>query len=207
MTIGIIDYGMGNLLSVKNAVEYLGFDAELINDSEELETYDKLILPGVGSFPDCMNNLQSKNFIAKLNQLVLINKKPILGICLGMQVIACKGFENTETNGLGWIDGVVELIKPDNINCRIPHVGWSETNCTNSFLFNNIKGNPEFYYVHSYYMNCKNNENVIATFNHGGVFTSAVSKENIIGCQFHPEKSQEHGLTLLNNFIHHNFNG
>ena len=203
--IGIIDYGMGNLLSVKNAVEYLGFDTILISSPEEIISCDKLILPGVGAFPHCMRNLQEKGFINQLNEEVLVKKKPIMGICLGMQVMASFGDEVTRTKGLGWFDAEVVLMHPSDPKCRIPHVGWSETECQSGFLFKGIKGTPEFYFVHSYYMKCANEKDVAATFDHGGKFIAVVMKENIIGCQFHPEKSQEHGLIVLQNFIEHSF--
>ncbi len=196
---------MGNLLSVKNAVEYLGFDAELIDSPEQLQSYEKLILPGVGAFPDCIKNISERGFVNELNKEILENRKPILGICLGMQVMASIGYEGGKTTGLGWFDAEVELIVTENEKCRVPHVGWSETTCTNHPLFNSIVGTPEFYFVHSYYMKCKNQNEVIATFNHGKMFTAAVAKNNIVGCQFHPEKSQEHGLMVLSNFIHKSF--
>ena len=204
--IGIIDYGMGNLLSVKNAVEYLGFDAEIVKSPNDLVNYEKLILPGVGAFPDCVKNITENGFISELNNQVVDNKKPILGICLGMQVMAKIGKEGGITRGLGWFDAEVELIVSNSEKCRIPHVGWSETTCSNHQIFEGLPPVPEFYFVHSYYMKFKNNDQVIATFNHGGIFTAAVAKNNIIGCQFHPEKSQEHGLIVLNNFIQKNFN-
>ena len=203
--IGIIDYGMGNLLSVKNAVAYLGFDVEIISNPNNLGEYEKLILPGVGAFPDCMNNITQKGFVQTLNKEVLENKKPILGICLGMQVMASVGHEVENVKGLGWFDAEVELIITNDKQCRIPHVGWSETICQKHELFSDIKTTPEFYFVHSYYMNCKNENEVIAKFYHGRNFTAAVAKNNIIGCQFHPEKSQEHGLIVLNNFIKKTF--
>ena len=192
---------MGNLLSVKNAVEYLGFDAVIVNTPSELAHYKKLILPGVGAFPDCIKNIKENGFIQELNNQVLVNKKPILGICLGMQVMAKTGTEGGATEGLGWFDAEVELIIPNSNTCRIPHVGWSETTCVNHQIFDGIKGIPEFYFVHSYHMKVQNHQDVIATFDHGGIFTAAVAKNNIVGCQFHPEKSQEHGLIVLNNFI------
>jgi len=204
--IGIIDYGMGNLLSVKNAVEYLGFEAEIITDSNKLSEYQRLILPGVGAFPECIKNITQKGFVNTLNQEVLEKKKPILGICLGMQVMASIGNEGERVNGLGWFDAEVELMVPNDKKCRIPHVGWSETMCKEHDLFSGIKITPEFYFVHSYHFNCKHEKEVIATFNHGGSFTAAIAKNNIIGYQFHPEKSQEHGLIVLNNFITKSFN-
>jgi glutamine amidotransferase len=204
--IGIIDYGMGNLLSVKNAVEYLGFDAELVTHPTNISAYDKLILPGVGAFHDCIKNITEKGFVNELNLAVLEKKKPILGICLGMQVMASIGNEGGKKMGLSWFDAEVELIVSENSKCKIPHVGWSETSYSNHPLFKDINGTPEFYFVHSYHMKCKSKNDVIATFNHGGVFTAAVAKQNIVGCQFHPEKSQEHGLKVLSNFINQSFN-
>jgi glutamine amidotransferase len=196
---------MGNLLSVKNAVEYLGFDAALISSASELSGCEKLILPGVGAFPDCMRNLEEKGFVRALNEEVLNKKKPIMGICLGMQVMASLGEEVTRTKGLGWFDAEVVLMQPSDPKCRVPHVGWSETDCQPNFLFKGIKGKPEFYFVHSYYMKCQKASDIAATFDHGGKFTAAVYKDNIVGCQFHPEKSQEHGLIVLQNFIEHSF--
>jgi imidazole glycerol-phosphate synthase subunit HisH len=203
--IGIIDYGMGNLLSVKNAVEYLGCDVKIVASPSDLLSCEKLILPGVGAFTDCMKNLNEKGFIQELNNQVLEHKKPILGICLGMQVMARNGFEGGVTRGLGWIDANVELVTSDSSACRIPHVGWSETTFSSHPLFDGIKDVPEFYFVHSYHMNVENKNEVIATFDHGGVYTAAVAKNNIMGCQFHPEKSQEFGLKVLDNFTRKNF--
>lgn len=204
--IGIIDYGMGNLLSVKNAVEYLGFDAEIVSHSNELHNFEKLILPGVGAFPDCINNLLTKGFVSELQSQVVENGKPILGICLGMQVMAKIGNEVRRTDGLNWFDAEVELMKVSKKEYRIPHVGWAETFTQKHFIFDGIKSVPEFYFVHSFHMNCNNPDDVIATVNHDKVFTAAVAKNNIIGCQFHPEKSQEFGLIVLKNFITRNFN-
>lgn len=204
--IGIIDYGMGNLLSVKNAVEYLGFDAEIVSSAGELMNYEKLILPGVGAFPDCIANLKAKGFVESLQNQVIENKKPIFGICLGMQVMASIGNEVKRTEGLNWFDSEVELMKVSNKHYRVPHVGWAETFLKKHFIFEGIKSIPEFYFVHSYHMKCGNSEDVIATINHESEFTAAVAKNNIIGCQFHPEKSQELGLIVLKNFITKNFN-
>lgn len=203
--VGIIDYGMGNLLSVKNAIEYLGFDAEIVSHSNDLQNFEKLILPGVGAFPDCVYNLSEKGFVSALQSEVIGNKKPILGICLGMQVMAKIGNEVRRTNGLNWFDAEVELMKVTKKEFRIPHVGWADTYVKNHFIFEGVKSIPEFYFVHSFHMNCKNSEDVIATVNHDSEFTAAVAKNNIVGCQFHPEKSQELGLIVLKNFITRNF--
>ena len=203
MIIGIIDYGMGNLLSVQNAIEYIGQKVKIISNPAEIKSVDKLILPGVGAFDDCVQNLKSNGFIESLNEEVLINKVPILGICLGMQVMALSSEEGSlGSNGLGWFDAQIVKIQPSDNTFRIPHVGWSTLKTTSNSIFKAIpKENADFYFVHSYYMSCKNQDDVIATFEHGGEFTAAVHKENIYGMQFHPEKSQTYGLQILENFI------
>lgn len=203
MIIGIIDYGMGNLLSVQNAVEYIGQKVKIITNPAEIKSVDKLILPGVGAFDDCVQNLKSNGFIESLNEEVLINKVPILGICLGMQVMALSSEEGRlQSNGLGWFDAQIVKIQPSDNTFRIPHVGWSTLKTSSNSIFKAIpKENADFYFVHSYYMSCKNQDDVIATFEHGGEFTAAVHKENIYGMQFHPEKSQTYGLQILENFI------
>lgn len=203
MIVGIIDYGMGNLLSVQNAVEYIGQKVKIITNPTEIKSVDKLILPGVGAFDDCVLNLKSNGFIESLNEEVLINKVPILGICLGMQVMALSSEEGSlGSNGLGWFDAQIVKIQPSDNTFRIPHVGWSTLKTSSNSIFKAIpKENADFYFVHSYYMSCKNQDDVIATFEHGGEFTAAVHKENIYGMQFHPEKSQTYGLQILENFI------
>lgn len=204
--IGIVDYGMGNLLSVKNAIEFLGYDAEYVNVDSDFNDFEKIILPGVGAFPDCMRNLNENGFTDLLNLQVIQNRKPILGICLGMQVMASFGLENGKTEGFGWFDGIVQKMDVTDSNLRIPHVGWADIETKDHFIFEGLCKNTDFYFVHSYHIECNNENNVIATINHGKVFTAAVAKDNIIGCQFHPEKSQESGLIVLKNFITKNFN-
>ena len=202
MNVGIIDYGMGNLLSVNNAVEYLGYDCKIIDKPSLLSQFDKLILPGVGAFEACINNLKSKNFIESLNDQVLINKKPILGICLGMQIMAKKGFEGGEFDGLGWFDAEVVKIKPKDNCIKVPNIGWNEIDYhDNNMLFKNLRNPVEVYFVHSYHMNCLDKKDIIATSNHGHEKTAAINKNNIYGTQFHPEKSQDLGLQILENFL------
>lgn len=200
--IGIIDYGMGNISSVANAVEYCGYSAVICQKPQELNTVDKLILPGVGAFGDCMKNLHALNWVDDLNETVIHNKKPILGICLGMQVMASKGYETGETDGLGWFDAEVIRI-PHIPGVRVPHVGWNSLQFSEtSFLFNGLDRETDVYFVHSYYMKCRNRANVIATTEYGISLTAAVHKENIVATQFHPEKSQDIGLTILQNYLH-----
>ena len=199
--IGIVNYGVGNLLSVFNALDFIGEDVEICNSPEEIIKKDKIILPGVGSFKNCMSNLVDRGFYETLDQLVVNEKRPILGICLGMQLMADKSFEGGEHKGFGWIDGDVVPINNHNSELKIPHVGWNNINIkSENCLLNGLPENPDVYFVHSYYMKCKNNNNVIATCEYGDQLTASISNENIYGTQFHPEKSQEYGIRILENF-------
>jgi len=203
MKIGIVDYGMGNIRSVWNAVRYLGYDAVLCENGSALASLDKYILPGVGAFPDCMSNLKSRGFVDGLHEAVKTKNKPILGICLGMQVMAKTGTENGLCNGLGWFDAEVVRIIPGNSRCRVPHVGWNELSFRSKDpLFESVAAGSDVYFVHSYFMSCRNSADVIATCDHGDcLITAAVRSGNIVGTQFHPEKSQDCGLKILSNFL------
>lgn len=195
--IGIVDYGMGNISSVYNSLEYLGYDAKIINTPEEIEDLTHLIIPGVGSFKQAMHNLEDKKFIVPILNHVK-NEKPLLGICLGMQLLATKGYEHGETNGLGLIEG--EII-PFEINLHVPHVGWNNINTLKKHpVVGKNVNQVDFYFVHSYYFNVKNKEDILTTTEYEISFPSIVAKDNIIGIQFHPEKSQEPGLNLLEAF-------
>jgi glutamine amidotransferase len=200
--VGIIDYGMGNLLSVFKAFEFVGADVEVFNNPNQMHNYSHLVLPGVGAFRDCIKNLSEKGFIEPLNENVLAKQKPILGICLGMQVMAAKGYENGNFNGLGWFDAEVTRLTPEGQSYRVPHVGWTEISPGKGCpLFKGIPETADFYFVHSYYAKCADQAHVAATFEYGGTFTASVQKNNIFGTQFHPEKSQEYGLKILENFM------
>jgi glutamine amidotransferase len=200
--IGIIDYGMGNLCSVSNAVAYWGCSPEILTSPSEIENCDRLILPGVGAFPDCMRNLTLKEFIAPLNSAVIDRKIPILGICLGMQAFAEFGHEGGVTKGLGWIRGVCERIQPNQPELRVPHIGWNTLDyAVDSPLFKGLRAGSHVYFVHSYHLACASDSDVIATAEHGCRITAAVQRGNIFGTQFHPEKSQEPGLQILKNFL------
>ena len=203
--IGIIYYGMGNILSVKNAIEFLGEDVTICLTPQSLLECDKYILPGVGAFGDCIRNLYQHKFVNELNLQVIENKKPILGICLGMQAMAKKSYEGGEYEGLGWFDAEVVKIETNNKKLKVPHVGWNELDYnTNHPLFAGLPKISEFYFVHSYYMSCINKEDIIATCSYGIDVTAAVCKENIVATQFHPEKSQDYGLRFLENFVEWN---
>jgi len=199
----IIDYNMGNLRSVQKAFERVGADAIISNNHEVIKKASKIVLPGVGSFKDGMENLDKLDLITILNEEVISKKKPFLGICLGMQLLSKKGYENGETKGLSWVDA--EVIKFDFTNyekkLKIPHVGWNNVKYKNkNRLFDNILDNSDFYFVHSYYFNTV--EDVItSSTDYGFDFTSSIQKDNIYAFQFHPEKSQNVGLKLLENFV------
>lgn len=199
--IGIVDYGMGNLLSVYSAFDYLGEDVKLCTEPSELETMDRIVIPGVGAFKDCISKLHDKGFVVVLQEQVIKKKKPVMGICLGMQIMANKSYEGGEHDGLGWFDAeVVRLTAYDNL--RIPNIGWNEIKQKNKTpLFEGIPQNADFYLVHSYFMKCKYEEDVVASYDYREPITAAVMKDNIFAVQFHPEKSQDYGLAMLSNFV------
>lgn len=194
----IIDYGMGNLRSVQKAFEYIGHDAIITRDHENIRHASKIVLPGVGAFKDAMHNLHSLGLIDLLNEEILEKKKLFLGICLGMQLIATKSYEFGETTGLGWIDA--EITRFPDTKLKIPHVGWNSVKLSNpSLLFESIPDNSDFYFVHSYYFNA---DQTYATgiCDYGIDFIASVQKNNIYAVQFHPEKSQTYGLKIIENF-------
>lgn len=201
--IGIVDYGLGNLTSVAGAVSKLGFEAKVTSDADILANADKLILPGVGAFPDGMANLAERGLIDVLGDLVIKRRKPILGICLGFQLLGLSSEEFGHTAGLGWIDAAVTRLAPDDATLRIPHVGWNDLTQTkpDCILFDNVADQSLFYFVHTFRMETPPDGSQVATCDYGGPFTAAVQKGNVFGAQFHPEKSQQAGLTLLGNFL------
>lgn len=200
MTI-IIDYGMGNLFSVANALKYLGAEIKVSNRKDDLRNADRIILPGVGAFPDGMKNLKNLGIIESLEEEVFKNKKPFLGICLGMQLLAAEGEENGLTKGLGWIAGRVKRFQVDEKQFRVPHVGWNDVFPQKpSLLFAGLE-KPIFYFVHSYHLVPEDPSVITATCDYGENFAAAIQKDNLFGVQFHPEKSQKDGLKLLKNFL------
>ncbi|MBN1800507.1 MAG: imidazole glycerol phosphate synthase subunit HisH [Candidatus Lokiarchaeota archaeon] len=193
---------MGNIDSICRAIEECGGDPIVSNKHEEFELASRIILPGVGSFDKAMQNIDKFELKPILKEQVLEKKKPLLGICLGMQILAVKGTEGGETEGLGFIDGEVVLLKPENHATRIPHVGWNEVHFEkNSPLFNNLQSGRDFYFVHSYHFNCEKEENILAITPYCGKFVSVVNEKNVYGVQFHPEKSQLAGFEILKNFL------
>lgn len=194
----IIDYGMGNLRSVQKAFEHIGTQALITRDPILIQNASKIVLPGVGAFKDAMHNLHSLGLIDLLYEEVIGKKKYFLGICLGMQLIATKSYEFGETQGLGWIDA--EIVRFPATELKIPHVGWNNVGFINpSPLFDQIPNNSDFYFVHSYYFDTDRQYTTGIT-EYGCEFIASVQKENIFGVQFHPEKSQKHGLKIIENF-------
>jgi imidazole glycerol-phosphate synthase subunit HisH len=197
----IIDYGMGNLRSVVNALEYTSQCEVIISsEKEDLKSSDILVLPGVGSFKDAMGNLQKLDIIEQLNYQVISNKKPLMAICLGIQLLMESSEEGGYSEGLGLVPGNVKSFKVPN-ELIVPHMGWNNINVKNHhYLFKGIEQDPNFYFVHSYHVKCEQNY-VIASCNYGYEFTAAIQKDNIVAFQFHPEKSHKNGLLLLKNYI------
>ncbi len=198
----IVDYGMGNVDSVKRAVEECGGNPLISRRPLDFEKASCIILPGVGAFSEAIKNIKKFRLEELLSKLVLKQGIPFLGICLGMQVLAEKGFEGKETAGLGWIEGKVKELQPRKSNERIPHVGWNEVIFVqDSPLLKGIPSGKDYYFVHSYHFVCRNKKNIIAYTSYCGKFISAISKDNIYGVQFHPEKSQNAGFQLIKNFL------
>ena len=194
----ILDYGSGNVGSVNNLIKYLNYECIVSNDIKEIESSSHIILPGVGAFGAAMQKIKKNIPIDTLKNEILIKKKPFLGICVGMQVLADKGEEFGEHDGLGWIKG--KVVK---LNSRIlPHIGWNDiTIKKDSKIFSGLDEHKDFYFVHSFHFDLKDKNLVVAETEYGEKFCSILQKENIIGVQFHPEKSQKTGQVLLNNFL------
>ncbi|MCK5541085.1 MAG: imidazole glycerol phosphate synthase subunit HisH [Desulfobacterales bacterium] len=200
--IAIINYGLGNLRSVAGAVERVGFKPLITNSPKEIRDSEKMIIPGVGAFGDGIKNINELNIITDLEKFIYEDKKPVLGICLGFQLMALSSCEFGRHDGLGWIDATVEKMEGNNGAYRLPHVGWSDLiQLQSSILFEKIPKEALFYYVHSYHVVCKTTKNIIGECEYGNKFVSVIEKDNIYGTQFHPEKSQKWGLQLLKNFL------
>jgi imidazole glycerol-phosphate synthase subunit HisH len=202
MKTAIIDYGMCNLDSVARAVYECGHSPLFAKNAIELAECDSIILPGVGSFAEGMKNIRELGLDIAIREEVLSNKIPILGICLGMQLLSEKGSEGGETDGLGLIQGEVIKLKPRNPDEKIPHIGWNEVNQhKSSQIFKGILNGKDFYFAHSYHFICSDPNDILAKTHYCGGFISAVSKGTVFGVQFHPEKSLNLGLKLLSNFL------
>lgn len=196
--IALIDYGVGNLYSVEKAVAAVGGEVKVTSDAEDLKRAEKIILPGVGAFGDCMKNLEATGLIPTILEQV-VAKKFLLGICVGLQILFESSEESPEVKGLGIFKGKVKKISAKNL--KIPHMGWNSINFNESKLFAGLKDNPCFYFVHSYHATPFDKNLITATTDYGEKITAAVEHENIFATQFHPEKSGDVGLQVLKNFI------
>ena len=209
MSITVIDYGSGNLKSAAKALEAaannININSKIVvtSDPKIIKLSKKIILPGQGSFRDCYLGIKKiPGLEDALNEFVLVKKKPIFGICVGMQLFAKIGYESQETKGFGWIDGEVRKINNINKTLKLPHMGWNQIELKKDFtLFSNLQNKSHMYFVHSYELITKQKDCIAATINYGSSITAAVIKENIFGTQFHPEKSQKNGLIILENFL------
>ena len=209
MSIAIVDYGSGNISSVFNSFNYV-LKKNKISDKiivtskpEEIIKAEKVVLPGQGSFKNCMEGiLKISGLKESLEEFTIMKAKPILGICVGMQMFANVGYEEMETRGFGWIPGKVIKIDNQNNYYKLPHIGWNEISIKNKKkLLNGLNDKSHMYFVHSYELRTKQKDYIVATTNYGNQIIVAVAKENIFGTQFHPEKSQKNGLKILENFL------
>lgn len=198
----VVDYGMGNLHSVAKAFEAIGGSVVISGKPEDLRRAERIVLPGVGAFADGIKNLGKAGLLEVLKDEAA-KGKPLLGICLGMQMLAEEGSENGAHQGLGLIEGRVVALKPADAQLKIPHMGWNNIapGAGSVSFFKGMSASPTFYFAHTYYMECAKPETVAATCDYGGVFTAAIQKGNIFATQFHPEKSQQNGLRLLRHFV------
>lgn len=200
--IGIINYGSGNVQAIANIYNRVNIPFKIISDYEQMKKADKLILPGVGAFDATMKVLNNSGLREALDEQVLVSGKPVLGICVGMQILS-KGSDEGEIGGLGWIDGMVKKFDVTKIHEKpyLPHMGWNSISpLVNHDLFKGVDNELGFYFVHSYYFETENSVNALCNTYYGGDFSSAVYKNQIFGVQFHPEKSHSNGIKLLSNF-------
>ena len=206
MNVTIVDYNSGNISSVINSFKEVAkekVNIEVTSDLERIKLSDKVVLPGQGSFKSCIDALNSINgLVDTLNEIVINSKKPLLGICVGLQMFADIGYEETETKGLGWISGKVSKIDNQKRKYKLPHIGWNEINILKgSKIFKDIENNSHMYFVHSYEFIPNDKSVTAATTDYSSNIVCAVEKENIFGTQFHPEKSDKTGLKIIDNFI------
>ena len=206
MNVTIVDYNSGNISSVINSFSQVAnnkVDLEVTSDLNKIKSSDKVVLPGQGSFKSCVDALNGINgLVDTLNEVAINNKKPLLGICVGLQMFADIGYEETETRGLGWISGRVSKIDNQNGKYKLPHIGWNELNIVkDSKIFKGIENNSHMYFVHSYELVPNDKSVVSATTDYSSSIVCSVEKENIFGTQFHPEKSDKIGLKIIDNFM------
>ena len=206
MKVTIVDYNSGNISSVINSFKEVAQDKvniEVTADLKKIKSSDKVVLPGQGSFKSCVDALNKINGLTEaLHEFAINNKKPLLGICVGLQMFADIGYEETETKGLGWIPGKVSKIDNQNGKYKLPHIGWNQINIIKeSKIFENVENNTHMYFVHSYEFIPEDKNVILATTDYSSNIVCSVEKENIFGTQFHPEKSDKIGLKIIDNFI------
>ena len=206
MNVTIVDYNSGNISSVINSFKEVAKDKvniKVTSDLNKIKSSDKVVLPGQGSFKSCIDALNNINgLVDTLNEFAINNKKPLLGICVGLQMFANVGYEETETNGLGWISGKVSKINNQNGKYKLPHIGWNQINIIkDSKIFKDIENNSHMYFVHSYEFIPEDINVISATTDYSSNIVCSVEKENIFGTQFHPEKSDKIGLKMIDNFL------
>lgn len=202
MKVTIIDYGMSNLGSIRQAIEECGGDVEVSDDPHSLAASTHIILPGVGAFYDGMKNLRERGWIEPIRKAALEDGVPFLGICLGQQLIADSGDEGGQADGLGLVPGTIKKFQQTEKKERIPHIGWNEVTIVQpDDIFTGVPDHTDFYFVHSYYFDPKDQQSVIGTTPYCGSFASVIKNKNVYGTQFHPEKSQRAGFTILKNFL------
>ena len=200
--VAVIDYGMGNIGSICKMLRHVGAEPVVSSEPRQLRTADKLILPGVGHFDRAMDNLAAAGLVDELKDLVQGRGMPMLGICLGMQLLGCSSEEGTRA-GLGFVDARVHrFVPPSDLRLKVPHMGWSNLEIArSSSLLAGLDRDSRFYFVHSYYVDCANDSDVLARANYGQTFVAALERGNVRGVQFHPEKSQRFGIRLFQNFL------
>ena len=206
MNVTIVDYNSGNISSVINSFKEVAKEKikiDISSNLDKIKSSDKIVLPGQGSFKSCVDALSSiDGLVDALNEFTIINKKPLLGICVGLQMFADIGYEESETKGLGWISGKVSKIDNQNGKFKLPHIGWNELNIVkDSQIFKGIKNKSHMYFVHSYEFIPEDKDVISATTDYSSNIVCSVEKENIFGTQFHPEKSDKEGLKIIDNFL------
>ncbi len=200
--IGVVDYGMGNLKSVFSAFEYIGSQVRICSHPEELAQVDRIVIPGVGAIAQCIQKLKESGFAGALHDHVLKQAKPTMGICLGMQVMCKVSYEGGTHACLGWFDAEVVRLNPGNSSLKVPNIGWNQTEYdSKNPMYKGLPQLPDFYYVHSYQVKTVNPQEVAASYQYGEKVTASIFRDNIFATQFHPEKSQDLGLKILENFV------
>ena len=200
--VALVDYGAGNLHSVENALRKVGAHVTVTADPDVLRAADRIVLPGVGSFGACAEGLRAEDgAIEAMAERVQVGGAPFLGICVGMQLLATRGLEHGVTPGLGWIEGEVRLIEPTDQTVKVPHMGWNDVACVPHARDHAVVEDGEAYFLHSYHFHAASGQDVLAMTDHGGGLVAAVGRGNMLGVQFHPEKSQSYGLQMLERFL------